>query len=336
MALFHFQSSVIQRSKGQSAVAAVAYQSGCRLTDLRTGVEHDYRRKRHVVFTEIAAPDHAPRWVQDRSQLWNSVEAAETRSNSQTAYAYEVALPRELTLTHWIGMVRKFIAPLVGRGQIVDWAIHDAGDGNPHAHLKATMRPLDGDHFGGKVREWNPEFAGKGKKYVADASSLVDLRHQWAGISNDALREAGFEYAATLSAESYAARGLDTIPGIHLGKARHIKLRNGEVPDRIQAAEAIEAQRELQRIANEERRIHRLIKSWEAELADARNALASLLNLEPQESDTTADDAASQTFAATPATHSRRIVLPEEFTLPHESPPTDDTPQIILPDGVRP
>lgn len=336
MALFHFQSSVVQRSKGQSAVAAVAYQSGCSLTDLRTGIEHDYSRKRHVVFTEIAAPDHAPRWVQDRSQLWNSVEAAESRSNSQTAYAYEFALPRELTLTHWIGMVRKFIAPLVGRGQIVDWAIHDAGDGNPHAHLKATMRPLDGDHFGGKVREWNPEFAGKGKKYVADASSLVDLRHQWAGISNDALREAGFEDAATLSAESYAARGLDTIPGIHLGKARHIKLRNGEVPDRIQAAEAIEAQRELQRIANEERRIHRLIKSWEAELADARTALASLLNPEPQESKTTADDAASQTFAATPATHSRRIVLPEEFTLPHETPPTDDTPQIILPDGVRP
>lgn len=336
MALFHFQSSVIQRSKGQSAVAAVAYQSGCSLTDLRTGIEHDYTRKRHVVFTEIVAPNHAPQWVQDRSQLWNNAEAAETRSNSQTAYAYEFALPRELTLTHWIDMVRKFIAPLVARGQIVDWAIHDAGDGNPHAHLKSTMRPLDGDQFGSKVREWNPEFAGKGKKYVADASSLVDFRHQWAAISNDALREAGFEDAATLSAESYAARGLDTIPGIHLGKAHYIKLRNGEKPDRIQAAEAIEAQRELQRIANEERRIHRLIKSWEAELADARTALANLLNPKPPQTDTDADDAASQNFAATPATHSMRIVLPEEFILPHESPPNDDGPHIILPDEVRP
>jgi hypothetical protein len=217
----------------------------------------------------------------------------------------------------------------------VDWAIHDAGDGNPHAHMKATMRPLDGDHFGGKVREWNPEFAGKGSKYVADTSSLVGLRSQWADISNDALREAGFADAATLSAESYAARGLDTLPGIHLGKAHHMRLRNGEVPDRIQAADAIEAQRELQRIATEERRSHLLIKSWAQELADARSALATLMTPEPPQTESIADDAANPNFAATPATPSRRIVLPAEFTLPHESPPTE-APQIIFPDEVRP
>ena len=59
MAIFHCPISIIQRSKGRSAVAAAAYRSGTKLTNEWDGLTHDYTRKGGVVHAEIMLPAHA-------------------------------------------------------------------------------------------------------------------------------------------------------------------------------------------------------------------------------------------------------------------------------------
>ena len=93
MAIYHLRVSVISRSQGRSATAAIAYRVAERIADRRTGLVFDYAAKAGVEHAEILAPSHAPDWVHDRSELWNRVEEAETRKNSQVAREVRVALP---------------------------------------------------------------------------------------------------------------------------------------------------------------------------------------------------------------------------------------------------
>ena len=92
MAIYHCSIKIIGRSSGKSAVAASAYRSGEKLMDDRTGLVHDFTKKRGVVFTEVALPAHAPPEYSDRNILWNAVEKAEKNSNAQLAREIEVAL----------------------------------------------------------------------------------------------------------------------------------------------------------------------------------------------------------------------------------------------------
>ena len=92
MAIYHLRASMISRSAGRSATGAAAYRSGEHIHDLRTGLDFDYRARSGVEHVEILAPAHAPEWVHDRAELWNRVEAAETRKNSQLAREVRVGV----------------------------------------------------------------------------------------------------------------------------------------------------------------------------------------------------------------------------------------------------
>lgn len=79
--------------------------------------------------------------------LWNEVQKIEKRSDAQMAREVEVALPVELTREEQIACVRVFVKEnFVNQGMIADWALHDKGDGNPHAHIMLTVRELDEGH----------------------------------------------------------------------------------------------------------------------------------------------------------------------------------------------
>ena len=108
MAIYHLRASMISRSAGRSATGAAAYRAGELIHDARTGLDFDYRARSGVTHVEILAPDHAPEWVHDRSELWNRVEAAETRKNSQLAREIRVALPAELSHAQRVALVRDF------------------------------------------------------------------------------------------------------------------------------------------------------------------------------------------------------------------------------------
>ena len=56
----HFDVSIVQRSKRQSAIASAAYQSNDRLYSEYDLKFKDYRNKGGVVYTEIMLPVNAP------------------------------------------------------------------------------------------------------------------------------------------------------------------------------------------------------------------------------------------------------------------------------------
>ena len=186
MAIYHLRASVISRSSGRSATAAAAYRAAELIEDRRTGLSFDYASKRGVEHTEILAPDHAPDWVSDRSELWNRVEESETRKNSQVAREVRVALPDELSPDERVELVRKFCqSAFVERGMVADIAIHAPGkegdERNHHAHIMMTTREIDAEGFTTKNRDWN----GK--------DVLEGWRSSWAEVSNEALERSGLD-----------------------------------------------------------------------------------------------------------------------------------------------
>ena len=184
MAIYHLRASVISRSQGRSATAAIAYRSAERIADRRTGLVFDYAAKAGVEHTEILAPADAPDWVRDRSELWNRVEEAERRKDSQVAREVRVALPSELSHDERVELVRAFAREqFVDRGMVADVALHAPGregdERNHHAHILLTTRALDAEGFGAKERDWNK------------VEVLEGWREAWARESNAALERCG-------------------------------------------------------------------------------------------------------------------------------------------------
>lgn len=140
----HNQISIVQRSNRQSAVAAAAYQSGEKLfCEYDQQVKH-YPEKRGIVHNEILLPANAPPEYADRNTLWNAAEAVEKQWNSQLARRWVLSIPREIPPDQYAALVRDFCnQQFVSKGMCVDFAIHDKGDGNPHAHVMLTMRAMD-------------------------------------------------------------------------------------------------------------------------------------------------------------------------------------------------
>lgn len=167
MAIYHCSVQVIGRNAGRSCVAASAYRAAENLTNEYDGVQHDFTKKNWVEFTEIILPYQAPKEYADRSTLWNAVELAEKAKDAQLCREFELALPIEMTREQQIRVVERFAKDqLVAQGMIVDIAIHnppvtndrhqpidqtgnvtkDVSEMqfiNPHAHILATVRPID-------------------------------------------------------------------------------------------------------------------------------------------------------------------------------------------------
>ncbi len=144
MAIYHMEAKVVSRGAGRSAVAASAYLSCSRLYNDYDGIQHDYTKKRGLVWQEVFLPKCAPQEWQDREKLWNAVEEVETAKDSRLAREFVVALPIELNREEQIALLQEFIREqFVSDGMCADAAIHDTDGHNPHAHILLTVRPLD-------------------------------------------------------------------------------------------------------------------------------------------------------------------------------------------------
>lgn len=141
MAIYHLNVRGVSRARGSSSVRSAAYQSGERIVDERTGELCDYRRKERIVASGIELPDGAPPALSSRPTLWNAMERC-VEGTALSARRIEFALPRELDSGEREDAVLAMAATFTSRGHAVDWAIHDAGDGNPHAHMLVTGLPL--------------------------------------------------------------------------------------------------------------------------------------------------------------------------------------------------
>ena len=146
MAIYHLEAKVVSRGTGRSAVAASAYLSCSKILNDYDGVQHDYTRKKGLVWQEIFLPEFAPSEWKERGVLWNAVEENEKTKDSRLAREFVVALPIEQNETQWEKLLSDFISgTFVADGMCADVAIHDPypPGHNPHAHIMLTVRPLD-------------------------------------------------------------------------------------------------------------------------------------------------------------------------------------------------
>ncbi len=220
MAIYHLHVKVIGRKSGSSAVASAAYRSGSRLRDERLDRSHDFSAKRGVVHSEVKLPENAPQAWSDRERLWNDVEAFEVRKDAQLAREVEFALPRELTQAQGIELARDFVqAEFADQGMIADlnvhWDIGEDGMPKPHAHVMLTMRAVEENGFGQKVREWN-------------RTEMVERwRERWAGLANERLAELDID--ARIDHRSLEAQGVALEPQSQIGaSAKRIEDRGIE------------------------------------------------------------------------------------------------------------
>jgi hypothetical protein len=225
MASYHLSAKTISRSHGRSATGAAAYRSGARIADERTGVLHDYRRRRGVEAAFLLLPANAPDWASDRARLWNAAEQAETRKNSTVAREFEIALPAELDAEQRQRLAADFARELVFRhGCAADVAIHRPGrtgdSRNHHAHVLLTTRRLTAAGFGAKTRELDDLKSGE----------IGRWRARFADLQNERLREAGIE--ARVDHRSLEAQEIDREATIHLGPTATALERRG-VPTRL-------------------------------------------------------------------------------------------------------
>ncbi|MCS0504327.1 Ti-type conjugative transfer relaxase TraA [Ancylobacter mangrovi] len=233
MAIYHFHVKVIGRKAGSSAVASAAYRSASRLRDARIDRVQDFSAKRGVVHSEVLLPDGAPEAWSDRERLWNDVEAFELRKDAQLAREVEFALPREMSQAQGIALARDFVqAEFVDLGMVADlnvhWDMGEDGMAKPHAHVMLTMRSVDEEGFGSKVREWNAN------------EMVARWRERWAALANERLAELDID--ARIDHRSFEAQGIALEPQSQIGApAQRIE---GEG---IEAADRAEVHREIAR-----------------------------------------------------------------------------------------
>jgi len=208
-----------------------------------------------ILYTDILIPVDAPAWMCDREQLWNAVEKAEKRKDSQLARSIDIALPHELSLQENIELLTGFVKEqFIDRGMLADIAIHAPGRKgdirNVHAHIALTTREITEDGFGRKEREWNRK------------TELLEWRKAWADHANRILEREGFE---PINHRSLIDQGIDRDPTTHIGPAGKEMEQRGGTSDRAQQNRDVEAandnlERALEDLAKSQERLAELLR----------------------------------------------------------------------------
>src|SRR3989338_8316001 len=220
MALYHFSAKVFSRSS-RNTVNALAYRTGCKLYDERTGQTFNYQSK-EVQHVELVLPKDAPLWAteiqnliaEDRQKgvqaFCNIVEGAEKRIDGQVWREFEFALHRELNEDQNIALAREFVQDQICQlGMAAQLNFHmdvdsETGEEKPHCHVVVTTRRLEETGMGAKERDWN-------KKEL-----LCELRQLWQDYSNFHLKLHGHDIQ--IDHRSNKERGIEMEPQPKLGR----------------------------------------------------------------------------------------------------------------------
>lgn len=295
MAIYHMSIKNISRGKGKTAIAAAAYRAGAILTDNETGITHNYVTKSEVVHNEIILPEQAPAEYANRQTLWNEVQKVETQDRARLAREWEVAIPNELDLDQAKTLIHDFAKSLVAEGMCVDLSIHWK-EGNHHAHIMGTTRPIDKDGKwgqkekkaykldadGNKVPVIDPKtgkqkIGARGRKMWQRETiqcndwnrreKIEEWRKRWADCCNMYLaREQQLDH------RSYERQGIHQLPTIHEGYAARKMENIGKVSDLCQLNRGIKAYNEIDKsqikISKQIKLIQEKIKRKETESED--------------------------------------------------------------------
>lgn len=233
MALYNYDSRILGRSNGDTAVSYAAYCAAEELYDHYYGKTRRFGKadqQDRIYAKGIMAPAHAPDWVYDREKLWNKVEQAEKRKDSQLCREVIISLPRELNHEQKQKLIKRYVQEqFVNKGMIADVSLHNfegKDSHNPHAHILLTTRRVESERFALKKEEsWRPPIIKdrKTKRPIVDPEFLKGERQQWENYCNHALELAGRE--ERVDCRSLKARGIDKIPSPKLGKAHAMEKR---------------------------------------------------------------------------------------------------------------
>lgn len=262
MAIYHCSIKNISRSGGRSVVAASAYRAGEKLEDQETGLIHNYTNKSEVAYSEIFLCENAPEEYHNREVLWNAVEKIEKQSNARLAREWEVALPNELTLEQSKQLVRAFSQSLTFEGMCVDANIHWK-EGNHHAHILGTTRPIESDgqwgkkekkayaldEHGQKIPQIDPatgkqKIGARGRKIwervTVEANNwnkpekVEEWRKRWANQCNHYL-----EQEHQIDYRSLERQEIERIPTVHEGYAARQMEKRGKAAERCEINRSI-------------------------------------------------------------------------------------------------
>ena len=309
MAIYHCSISNVSRACGSSSCATLAYISGEKIYDERTGITYNFSHKDRILETGTLIPDNAPEKFLNPSTLFNELEKFETADNARTAKKIQIALPKELDLQQQKNIVEDFIKHnLTNQGYCASYAIHDGGKNqNFHAHILVANRPLNSkgewdckrkmayaldsngnripklDSFGNQKTDSHGRKQWKRisveKNLLDDKQFLFQLRQNWATEVNKHLPP-----ELHIDHRSHSTRGLIEKPTIHEGYAARAIERKGLISERCQLNRNIKNDNaELKAlqldIANKKQSPH-LIKPSDSNLAatiiNALNSISSI------------------------------------------------------------
>lgn len=303
MAIYHCSVKNISRGSGKSAVASASYRSGEKLEDERQGLTFEYH-KSEVAYSEIFLCQNAPQEYADRGTLWNAVEQVEKQNNARLAREWEVALPNELTLEQSKELVKEFSQSLADEGMCVDANIHWK-DGNHHAHIMGTTRPIKEngewgqkekkdyalDENGERIPILNEDGTQKldsrnrkqWKRELVDSTGwnreekLEEWRERWEVMTNQALEKANIQ--ERVSAKSFEEQGIERIPTIHEGHYARQLEEKGEVSDRCEINREIKAANtELEQLDRQQSLYERLVEQLKNKLKEKLEELNERFN----------------------------------------------------------
>ena len=162
------------------------------------------------------------------------MEKAEGQWNAQLARGIIMALPNEIPKDEYEALVRDYCREqFVSHGMIADYAIHDKGNGNPHAHVLLTMRAMDDEgrwlpkarkvydlsENGERIRLPSGEYKSHKENTTDwDQKTNAELwRSKWAEAVNRSYEKNAFPIRVDL--RSFERQGKEQLPTIHLGPA---------------------------------------------------------------------------------------------------------------------
>lgn len=205
MAIYHCSVKTISRGKGQAVLASLAYRLGQNFTCERYGKTFKYEnRQPSIEHVDLFLPKSTTDLTfYNHENLWNRVEARETKSNSQLAREIVVAIPAELSEIERIQLVQKQCHWLVEKyGVAVSVALHkpnDIAEKNYHAHIMFTTRSIENNEFGDKI--------------VFKKEQVKELRKTWEVLANKALEQ----YDTKIDCRSHNDSQNPKIPTKHEG-----------------------------------------------------------------------------------------------------------------------
>jgi len=207
MANFRLQITSVGRGARRRAIAAAAYPAA----------------HAEILLPSRLQQSPAADWARDRSMLWRAAEQAESRRGGRLAREFQMSLPAELPAQHRLELARAFSRQIAERYAVaVDLAVHDPpASSEPrqfHAHLLATARQVRSAGLGAKTALGMHSRERLHLGLPSESHEFTEMRAQWAALTNEALREAGFDMWVQGRTES-AEASIAERPSLHIRRA---------------------------------------------------------------------------------------------------------------------